>query len=125
MNLSSSIVDLHDYAAMRLASLTLSSIKKYLALRKENPDEDDLTTPTSMHGEAARTLLCVLKHCLGPKSIDKNLHLVYALVYHQADFKRLFQSKGKYPDPLTVVTNAQTNLELIASFQGARSRRVK
>ena len=96
MNLSSSIVELHDYAAMRLVSLTLSSIKRFLALRKQNPDndEDDLTTTTSMHGEASRTLLCVLKHCLGPKNIDKNLHLVYALVYHQTDFKRLLTSKG-------------------------------
>ena len=55
MNLSPSIVDLHDYAAMRLASLTVSSMKRYLSLRKQNPDndEDDLTTPTSMHGEAS------------------------------------------------------------------------
>jgi Dyggve-Melchior-Clausen syndrome protein len=96
MNLSSSIVDLHDYAAMRLVSLTVTSMKRYLALLQENPnnDDDDLTTPTSMHGEAVRTLLCVLQHCLCRKSIDKNLHIVYALVYHQSDFNRLFNTKG-------------------------------
>jgi len=94
MNLSSSIVDLHDYAAMRLTALAVLSIKRYLQLRQENPDndEDDLTTPTSMHGEAARTLLCTLKHCVSAKNIEKNLHVVYALLYHQADFKRLFAS---------------------------------
>lgn len=92
MNLSSSVVDLHDYAGMRLASQTVSIVRRYMLLRKAHPDndDDDLTTPTSMHGEASRTLLCVLKHSLSPKNIDKNLHLVYALVYHQTDFKKLF-----------------------------------
>jgi hypothetical protein len=95
MNLSPAIVDLHDYAAMRLTSLTVSILKRYLKLKMENPDnnEDDLSTPTSMYGEASRTLLCALKHCLCPKNIGKNLHLIYALVYHQADFNRIFSSK--------------------------------
>jgi Dyggve-Melchior-Clausen syndrome protein len=97
MNLSSSIVDLHDYAAMRLVASTVSVIKKYLAFRQQNPDDDesDLTTLTSMYGEASRTLLCVLKLSLGPKNIDKNLHLVYSLLYHQSDFQRFFVRKGK------------------------------
>jgi hypothetical protein len=98
MNLSSSIVDLHDFAAMRLVATTVSVIKKYLALRQQHPnnDEADLTTPTSMYGEASRTLLCVLKHSLGPKNVEKNLHLVYSLVYHQADFQRLMGRNGRF-----------------------------
>jgi hypothetical protein len=97
MNLAPACVELHDYAAMRLAAVTVSSLKKYVVLAKEHPDndEDDLSTPTSMHGEVSRTLLHVLKHCLSSKNLDKNLHLVYALVYHQADFRKVFATKGK------------------------------
>ena len=96
MNLSSSMVDLYDYTAMKFVTTTVAFMKRYVTLRQQNPNnnEDDITTPTSMYGEASRTLLCVLKHCLGIKSIEKNLHLVYALVYHQADFVRIFGSKG-------------------------------
>jgi Dyggve-Melchior-Clausen syndrome protein len=109
MNLSSTIVDLHDYAAMRLASVTISTMKRYTAMRQENAaagievddeDEDDLSSPTAMHGEVARTLLRVLKHCLGPRSIEGNLHLVYALVYHQADFKKAIGSTTTQASPL-------------------------
>jgi hypothetical protein len=97
MNLSSSMVDLYDYTAMKFVATTIAFMKRYMTLRQQNPnnDDDDITTPTSMYGEASRTLLCVLKHCLGIKSIEKNMHLVYALVYHQADFSRIFGSKGK------------------------------
>ena len=96
MNLSSSIVDLHDYTAMKFVTTTIAFMKRYLVLRQQNPNnnDDDITTPTSMYGEASRTLLCVLKHCLGIKSVEKNLHLVYALVYHQADLARIFGNKG-------------------------------
>jgi len=96
MNLSPSVVELHEYAALRLTALAVSVIKRYLQLRREHPDndDDDLTTPTSMHGEAARTLLCTLKHCVSAKNLETNLHVVYALVYHQSDFKRLFAATG-------------------------------
>lgn len=102
MNLSTSVVDLHDYTAMRLVSLTVSTMKRYLILLKDNPnnDDDDLTTPTSMHGEAVRTLLGILQQCLNRKNIHKNLHLVYALVYHQADLTRLISLSGTYWDAL-------------------------
>ena len=98
MNLSPSIVDLHEYAAMRLASVTISSMKRYTKLREENPneDEDDMSSPTAMHGEVSRTLVRVIKHCLSAKNIEHNLHLVYALVYHQTDFKRAVAMKGKF-----------------------------
>ena len=96
MNLSPSIVDLHEYAAMRLTAVTVSSMKRYVTLSQENPgiDEDDLSSPTAMHGEVSRTLLGVLKHCLSSKNIEHNLHLVYALVYHQVNFKKVLAMKG-------------------------------
>jgi hypothetical protein len=98
MNLSPSIVDLHEYAAMRLTAVTVSSMKRYVTLSQENPgiDEDDLSSPTAMHGEVSRTLLGVLKHCLSSKNIEHNLHLVYALVYHQANFKKVMAMKGTW-----------------------------
>ncbi|GKY92668.1 hypothetical protein MPSEU_000236800 [Mayamaea pseudoterrestris] len=96
MNLSSSISDLHEYAAMRLASVTLSSMKRYALLKQDHPDvdEEDLSHPIAMHGEACRTLLQVVKQCFATKSIDRNLHLVYAMVYHQVEFKKLVTAQA-------------------------------
>ena len=109
MNLSPSIVDLHEYAAMRLVAVALSTMKRYATLRQQemkmNPsanhhDEDDdqneneLSTPLDMHREVAQTLLRLLKQCLSAKNIERNLHLVYALVYHQTDFKKIVSAKG-------------------------------
>eukprot|EP00977_Amphora_coffeiformis_P014882 scaffold4242_cov175-Amphora_coffeaeformis.AAC.6 len=92
MNLSPSITELYDYSAMRLASITFSSMKKYAALRKENPklDEDvEFTSPTAMYGEVSRTLLRVLRQCVSAKNVEGNLRLVYSLVYHQNDFLKI------------------------------------
>ncbi|KAI2491903.1 hypothetical protein MHU86_22669 [Fragilaria crotonensis] len=93
MNLSPNVVELHDYAAMRLANVTISSLKNY-SLRVarsggEGEHDEDLTTPRGMYGEVARTLLGLLRHCLSPKNIDKNLQLIYSLVYQQAELKSL------------------------------------
>jgi len=98
MNLSPAIGDLHEYAAMRLASITVSTMKRYVVLRKENPDvdEEDLSNQTAQHGEVSRTLLRVLKLCLSAKNIERNLNLVYALVYHQGDFKKVTSGKGLF-----------------------------
>jgi hypothetical protein len=99
MNLAPAVVELHEYAALRLAAVTLSSMKRYTSLKKQFPnvveDEEDLSTPLAMHGEVSRTLLHVIKNALSPKNMEDNLHLVYALVYHQADFKRLVSIPGK------------------------------
>lgn len=91
MNLSPNVVQLHEYAAMRLVAVTISSLKKYSMhlARNDGKDSDDITTPVGMYGEVSRTLLGVLRHCLGPKNLDKNMHLVYSLVYHQTEFKEL------------------------------------
>ena len=98
MNLSPSIVELHDYAAMRLVSVTISCMKRYTELVQENPDDDEeeLSTPTAMHGEATRTLLQVIKHCLSAKTLDRNIHLIYALVYHQADFRKILATEHPF-----------------------------
>lgn len=93
MNLSPHVVQLHEYTAMRLVSVTISSIKKYSTLVARNgdgaQDEEDLTSPLGMYSEVSRTLLGLLRHCLSPKNLDKNLNLVYALVYNQTEFKEL------------------------------------
>lgn len=57
MNLSHNIVDLHDYAAMRLVSVTVSALKRYCILWAKSQasgnheDEHDITTPVGMYGE--------------------------------------------------------------------------
>jgi hypothetical protein len=110
MNLSPAIIDLHEYAAMRLASVTVSVMKRHLALhqqgqkkKKDQPEpasttpdvEDDWSTPLGMYAEVSRTLLSVLKHCVSARNMEHNLHLVYALIYHQADFQKFFPNKAK------------------------------
>ena len=93
MNLSPNVVHLHDYAAMRLAAMTASCLKKYTAMATKygrEESDDDVASPLGMYGEVSRTLLRLVQHCTSPKNIDKNCHLVYALVYHQADFRVLF-----------------------------------
>ena len=94
MNLSPHVVQLHDYAAMRLAAVTISSLKNYslhVARNGGGEDSEDLTTPLGMYGEVSRTLLGLLRHALNPNNLDKNLHLVYSLVYHQTEFKELVE----------------------------------
>ena len=125
MNLSTSISDLHEYAAMRLASVAISSMKKYATLRKENPswvennDDDDnaddlLSTRLSMHEEVCQTLLRVIKQCFSTKSIDKNLHLIYAMVYHQTDFKKIVQAQGTYHNMMDRLNNDCHQQELFS-----------
>ena len=109
-NLSSSIVDVHDYTAMRLASVTVTVMKKHMKLSamtagqettKPTGEADDLLTiPLSMYDEIAQTLLETIYECLSPKTIDRNLHLVYALVYHQADFNRVLNGNKVYATKL-------------------------
>ena len=45
--------------------------------------------------KVSHTLLRVLRHCMDSKNIDRNLHLVYALVYHQSDFNVIASKKRK------------------------------
>jgi hypothetical protein len=137
MNLSPSIVDLHEYAAMRLASVTVGVMKRHAKLLasskdqqhtengegKNDEDEDELlSTPLGMYAEVARTLLGLIKHCLSPRNLERNLHLVYALVYHQTDLLRIFKEKKLYSfkqyDRIESVTLAASSL---IQEEGARS----
>ena len=97
MNLSHNIVELHDYAAMRLVSVAVSALKRYSLLWSKSSnhanDDHDITTPVGMYGEVSHTLLRVLRHCINSKRIERNLHLVYALVYHQSDFNMIASKK--------------------------------
>jgi len=98
MNLSPNIVNLHEYAAMRLATVTMSAMKRYAKLVAQSgrkvQTEEDITSMIGMYGEVSRTLLRLVRHCLRTKNMDKNLHLVYALVYHQADFHSVISKKN-------------------------------
>jgi hypothetical protein len=94
MNISPHVVELHDYAAMRLATVAISILKNYsmqVARNGGGRDDGDMSTPLGMYGEVARTLLGLLRHCLSPKNIDKNLRLVYALLYQQQEFSALIE----------------------------------
>jgi dymeclin len=122
LNLSPSIVDIHEYTAMRLVSVTVAIMKRNTKLRtgsvrqtneKTGSVEDMLSTPLGMYDEVAQTLLETIYHCLSPKTIERNLHLVYALVYHQADFNRGMNEKSLYPSKL---------LERIQSVIGEASK---
>lgn len=46
--------------------------------------------------KVSHTLLRVLRHCIDAKNIESNLHLVYALVYHQSDFNVIASKKRKF-----------------------------
>lgn len=112
-NLSPSVADLHEYAAMRLVSVTVLLMKKHaklviVALKKnkieqdqqrngdQNNDDDnydDQSNPLNMYSEVTRTLLGIIKHGLSATNIKGNTHLIYALVYHQADFLKLCKTK--------------------------------
>lgn len=94
MNISPHVVELHDYAAMRLATVAISILKNYsvqVARNGGQGDDGDLSTPLGMYGEVARTLLGLLRYCLSPRNIEKNLHLVYALLYQQQEFSSLIE----------------------------------
>jgi len=120
-NLSPSITDLHEYAAMRLVSVTIMVMKKHAKLvsragsspkndtnNQEEAgveDEDNFSSPLVMHSEVIHTLLGMIKHGLSVKNIEGNVHLIYALIYHQVDLINLFKTKqnGKnmYPTKQT------------------------
>lgn len=114
-NLSPSVADLHEYAAMRLVSVTVLVMKKHAKLvvaamkKSKDPvgnegdatkqdqdrhdDNENQSNPLTMHSEVSRTLLGIIKHGLSATNIEGNAHLIYALVYHQLDFLKLCKTK--------------------------------
>jgi len=109
-NLSASVADLHEYAAMRLVSVAIMVMKKHAKFnavtvssssKKEQTiqqqttdaeDEQNSNSPLTMYTEVSHTLLGIIKHGLSARNIEGNLHLVYALVYHQMDLINLFKA---------------------------------
>jgi len=96
LNLSPHIADLHEYVAARLVSVTTSCFKRYATLVAENGgepelEEGDLSTLLGMHGETCRTLLSLIKHSIRRKCLEKNIHLVYALLLEQRDIQKIYQ----------------------------------
>lgn len=115
LNLAPHAVDLHSYAAMRLAGVTVSCMKRYLVLKAESDKregkdketqskqeegkENEKDTDTDkdkvileMFAEASRTLLQILNLCLRMEHIEKNLQVLYALVYLKRDFDEIVSS---------------------------------
>lgn len=118
MNLSPTVSQLHEYAAMRLASVAMAYCKKCrsLAIKEQNQkhyqeaariekkkqyNEDEImknNSPLDMYYEVSDTLIRLLKHCLNHRNIEKNLHLVYALLYDQNDWKSMYNENLKYKE---------------------------
>ena len=102
LNLSPHAVELHSYTAMRLVSVLIATMKRYTLLVLKNsgrPAEDgDVSSVLGMYAEACRILLQIVKQGVRRKVVEKNLHLVYALVYNQRDFNVLLKAKCKWID---------------------------
>lgn len=126
MNLSPAIVDLHEYAAMRLVSVTVSVMKRHSKLRAAlgkdaQVDEDDLSTPLGMYAEVSRTLLGLVKHGMSTRNLERNLHLVYSLVYHQSDLQKLFKEGLYTKSEMERIQSVTLAASAILSEEGARS----
>ena len=97
LNLSPHVVRLSDYAASRLVSVTTSCFKRYITLLAENGGEveveGDLQTLLGMHGETCRTLLQLIRHAIRRKYLEKNIHVVYALLLEQGVYQKMSQCK--------------------------------
>lgn len=127
-NISPSVVDLHDYAAMRLASVTVGILNKHAKMKqaastqKSKDGNADLSSSLGMYEEAAHTLLGVIRHSISSKNIERNLHLVYALVYHQVDLNRVWNDKDLYPSKLTNrIQSVVQEASRIVQHEGART----
>jgi hypothetical protein len=128
MNLSPAIVELHDYAAMRLASVTVSAMKRHVKLASGidkvtlRDEEEDVTTPLGMYSQVARTLLSLVKHALAAKNLERNLHLVYSLVYHLADLQTLFKATDVYAkSEISRIQNVMEVASELINKAGART----
>lgn len=98
LNLSPHIENIHSYAAMHLVSVLISSMKRYTFLVMKNggipASEEDVSSILGMYSESCRILLQAVKHAIRKKIVDKNLHLVYALVYHQRELTTVLNAKA-------------------------------
>jgi len=71
-------------------------MKKFASLVQEGKltldQQQDLSTVPGMYGEASRSLLQVVGQCLRNQVLQKNMHLLYALVYLQSDLHAAIQT---------------------------------
>lgn len=110
LNISPHVCGLHSYAAMRLASVTVSCMKRYVVECGKNggkpAEEGDIMSTLGMYGETCRTLLQLLKHGVRARVVGRNLHLVYSLVYLQRDFYDIMSARAspfKAPEMATIM----------------------
>ena len=110
LNISPHVCGLHSYAAMRLASVTVSCMKRYVVECGKNggkpAEEGDIMSTLGMYGETCRTLLQLLKLGVRARVVGRNLHLVYSLVYLQRDFYDIMSARAspfKAPEMATIM----------------------
>jgi hypothetical protein len=137
MNLSTSVVGLHEYASMRLASVAVTVMKNHAKLEvcaplpesqrlhkrsSEMEEGEDLSSPLAMHAEVAHTLLTIIKQSLSPNTLESNLHLVYALVYHQMDLIKFCKHKSLYsPRETERIQSVTLKASSLIQTDGART----
>ena len=75
-----------------------------------------------MHAEAAHTLLGIVKHSLSEQNIEENLHLIYALVYHQMDLMKLCKNiKLYHPRETERIQGVTQKASALIQEEGART----
>jgi hypothetical protein len=131
MNVSPSVVALHEYASMRLASVAVTVMKKHAKLaasaspvdkRANELEEEDLNSPLAMHEEVAHTILAVIKQSVSAVNLGENLHLIYALVYHQMDLIKLCRNKSLYSSKETErIASVTLKAASLIQEEGART----
>ncbi|KAL3925613.1 MAG: hypothetical protein SGILL_000287 [Bacillariaceae sp.] len=85
-------------------------------------EEDDSNSPLGMHEEVVHTILALLKQSLSPLSLGENLHLIYALVYHQMDLVKLCKNKNLYPSKETErIVSVTLKAASLIQEEGART----
>jgi len=118
LNLSPHAINLHEYVAARLVSVTTSCTKRYSAMVAENGNnqeaEGDVSSLLSMHGETCRTLLQLIKHSIRPKCLEKNMHLLYSLLLEQRELIRISNSNlFKHGELESIVALMKRALDII------------
>lgn len=128
LNLSPHAVELHSYTSMRLISVLIATMKRYTLLVMKNggrpAEEGDVSSMLGMYAEACRILLQIVKQGVRRKVVEKNLDLVYALVYYQRDFNTILKAKCKFElyMRINMFLTTSTNIECSSSFPIQASR---
>eukprot|EP00538_Stauroneis_constricta_P004198 CAMPEP_0119570612 /NCGR_PEP_ID=MMETSP1352-20130426/43701_1 /TAXON_ID=265584 /ORGANISM="Stauroneis constricta, Strain CCMP1120" /LENGTH=860 /DNA_ID=CAMNT_0007620281 /DNA_START=252 /DNA_END=2834 /DNA_ORIENTATION=- len=104
-NLSSTIMNIHEYTAMRFVSITVNALKR----QKSNNDDDNIQ-------QIIDTCFYILHQSLSTKSkIIQNLHLLYAIVYYQMDFTKYLPSPKKSKEMKYIQSLMNSTKELLSN----------